>query len=128
MVENILNEKPLQIFVIIAETLTGWKNPTTNEGKEVLMQHYAWAAELKSNGILVLAGPTDFELTSAGKINPIGHTTGLILIKAQSREDAENWAFKDPFHVRGFRKNVLRSMKITMTDNSLFEPLEKLIN
>ena len=36
MGENILNEKPLQVFVIIAETLAGWKNPATDEGKEIL--------------------------------------------------------------------------------------------
>jgi uncharacterized protein YciI len=91
------------------------------------MKHYAWGAELKSKGRLILAGPIDFDLTSTGKMNPIGHTTGLIVLKAASREDAEEWAFKNPFHTNGFRKNVVNSMKITMTEDSLFKPLEKLI-
>jgi len=128
MENNILNENPLQVFIIIAETLAGWKNPTTEDGKAVLMKHYAWGAELKSKGKLLLSGPTDIELTSTNKINPIGHTTGLIMIKATSREEAEEWAFKDPFHTNGFRRNVVYSMKITMTDNALFLPLKILID
>lgn len=127
MENKILNDKAMDVFVIIAETLAGWKNLISDEGKEVLKQHYNWAADLKSNDKLILAGPTDFELTSTNKINPIGHTTGLIMLKAKLREEAEEWAFKDPFHINGFRKNVVHSMKITMTDNLLFEPLEQLI-
>lgn len=128
MEENILNEKPLQVFVIIAETLAGWKNPNTDEGKEVLNKHYAWGAELKSSGKLLLAGPTNFELTSTGKLNPIGQTTGLITLNVKSRVEAEELAYNDPFHTNGFRKNEVHSLKITMTDNSLFQPLEQLIN
>ena len=75
-----------------------------------------------------MAGPTDFELITTGKINPVGHTTGLIMLKVQSKEEAEKLAYNEPFHTNGFRKNVVHSMKITMTDNLLFEPLEKLIN
>jgi uncharacterized protein YciI len=127
MENKILNDKAMDVFVIIAETLAGWKNLISDEGKEVLKQHYNWAADLKSNDKLILAGPTDFELTSTNKINPIGHTTGLIMLKAKLREEAEERAFKDPFHINGFRKNVVHSMKITMTDNLLFEPLEQLI-
>jgi uncharacterized protein YciI len=124
--ENLpLNTKPLQVFVILAETLEGWKNPASEAGKAVLLQHYAWGTELKAKGKLVLAGPTDFELTSTGKLDPIGRTTGLIMLKAESREEAEEWAFRDPFHTHGFRRNVVYSLKITMTEDSLFAPLEK---
>ena len=126
MENSILNDKSLQVFIIVAETLSGWKNPITDGGKAVLMQHYAWGAELKTNGKLILAGPVDFELTSTGKINPIGAITGLIMIKTASREEAEEWAFKDPFHIHGFRRNAVHSMKITMTEHSLFKSLEKI--
>jgi uncharacterized protein YciI len=121
-----LNEKSLPFFVIVAETLEGWKSPASEEGKAVLMAHYAWGAALKANGKLVLAGPTDFEWTSTGKIDPIGHTTGLIVLRVGSREEAEEWAFKEPFHLHGFRRNRVYSLKITMTEDSLFGPLEKL--
>jgi uncharacterized protein YciI len=124
---NVLNEIPLQVFIILAETLEGWKNPNSEEGKEVLLKHYAWGADLKANGKIILAGPTDFDLTSTGKINPIGNTTGLIMLNVQSREEAEELAFKDPFHTNGFRRNTVQSMKITITDESVYETLKKQI-
>lgn len=37
-----LNEKPLAIFVILAEKLEGWQNPITERGKIILEKHYAW--------------------------------------------------------------------------------------
>jgi len=125
MENSILNDKPLRVFVILAETLEGWKNPASEDGRAVLLEHYAWGAALKAQGRLILAGPTDFELIATGKINPIGHTTGIIVLKAETREEAEEWAFKDPFHTHGFRRNTVVSMKITMTADSLFVPLEQ---
>ena len=127
MENSILNEIPLQVFIILAETLEGWKNPSSDEGKEVLLKHYAWGAELKANGKIILAGPTDFELTSTGKISPIGHTTGLIMLNVETREEAEELAFKDPFHTNGFRRNQVQSLKITMTDDLIYKTLEKQI-
>jgi hypothetical protein len=49
------------------------------------------------------------------------------MLKVESREEAEECVLKDPFLINGFRRNEIHSMKITMTDNSLFEHLEKLI-
>jgi uncharacterized protein YciI len=115
--ENIiLNEKPLLVFCILAETLEGWKDISSDEGKEVLLEHYQWGSELKKNRKLILAGPTDFELISSREINPIGHTTGLIMLNVSSREEAISWAERDPFHIHGFRKNVVHSLKITMSE------------
>lgn len=127
MENNILNEKALQVFVILAETLEGWKNPMSDEGKAVLMKHYEWGAGLKANGHLILAGPVDFDLIAAGKISAIGHTTGIIMLKAASREEAEVLAHQDPFHTNGFRKNVVHSMKISMTEDSIFNSLDRLM-
>lgn len=126
MKNNILNDHPLQTFLIIAESLEGWRNPATEDGKAVLEKHYAWLGELKSNGKLLLAGPTDVELISTGKINPIGNVTGLILLNVTSRKEAEELAFKDPFHRNGFRKNEVHSLKMTITESSLYEQLKRL--
>ena len=127
MENSVLNEIPINVFIILAETLEGWKNLNSEEGKDVLMKHYAWGANLKANGKLILAGPTDFDLTSTGQINPIGHTTGLIMLNVQTREEAEELAFQDPFHTNGFRRNLVHSMKITMTDDLIYRTLEKQI-
>lgn len=128
MENTILNTKPFSVFVILAETLAGWKSPVTPEGKVVLQEHYAWGARLKADGKLILAGPLDFEQIASGAINPISHTTGLILIQAESKEEAEEYAYSDPFHTHGFRKNDVHALKISMTENSIFETLEKLIH
>lgn len=124
---EILNEKPFQVYLILAETLEGWKNPTTEEGKKVLLEHYAWVAELKAKNKLLLAGPTDFELTSTHKINPVGHITGVIILNVGSREEAEEWAYKDPFHLHGFRKNAVLSFRVTMTDDNVYNTLNRLL-
>lgn len=128
MHNKILNDKAFDVFVIIAETLEKWQNPSSEAGKSVLMEHYNWGAELKATNKLILAGPSDFDLTSTNKINPIGHTTGIIMLNVSSREEAIKWAEKDPFHIHGYRRNDVHSLKISMTDNALFEPLVQIIN
>jgi uncharacterized protein YciI len=128
MSNMVLNEKRLNVFLIIAQTIDGWKNPTTEEGKKVLMEHYAWGAALKSSGKLLLAGPVDTDLFHNGTMNPLGKTTGLIMLKVDSRAEAEEWAFKDPFHLHGFRKNEVHSMVLSMTDDALFNPLENVLS
>jgi uncharacterized protein YciI len=128
MENKILNDQVFNVFIVIAETLEKWQNPSSEEGKNVLMEHYKWGAELKSKNKLILAGPTNFELTSANKINPIGHTTGIIMLNATTREEATKLAEKDPFHLHGYRRNIVLSLKISMTEKSVFETLQKIIN
>lgn len=128
MQNQILNDKAFDVFVIIAETLEKWQNPSSEAGKSVLMEHYKWGADLKASNKLILAGPADFELTSTKKINPIGNTTGIIMLNVSSREEAIILAEKDPFHLHGYRRNVVHSLKISMTENSLFETLNKIKN
>lgn len=127
MENSIINQKPLEVFCILAETLSGWKDPHSAEGREILFKHYEWGSELKKNGKLILAGPTDFELISSREVNPIGHTTGLIMLNVSTREEAILWAEKDPFHIHGFRKNVVHSLRISMTEKTIYETLEKII-
>jgi len=126
MKNNVLNERAVDTFVIISETLEKWQSPGSEEGKAVLMEHYGWGAELKAQNKLILAGPTDYELISTNTINPVGHTTGIIILKAVSREEAVRWAEADPFHVHGYRKNVVCSLKVTMTEGRLSEALQKM--
>lgn len=126
MKNPILNEKPIDVFFILAETLDKWQSPNTPEGHSVLMEHYQWAAELKEMNKIILAGPTNLDLTASSATNPIGLITGLILLNANSREEATAWAEIDPFHLHGFRKNTVHSMKISISENSIFETLKTL--
>ena len=126
MENKVLNDQPFIVFVIIAETMEKWQHPGSEAGKSVLLEHYEWGAELKANNKLILAGPVDFDLTSTNMINPIGHTTGMILLNVTSRDEAIAWAEKDPFHLHGYRRNVVHSLKISMTDPSVYESLQKI--
>jgi uncharacterized protein YciI len=128
MRNDILNERPIEVFVIMAESLDKWQDPITPEGKMVLMEHYKWGAELKEKNKIILAGPANLELMSSGTLNVKGHITGIIMLHVKSREEAVFWAEKDPFHINGYRRNVVHSMKITMTEASVFETLQKLNN
>ena len=127
MENNLLNDKSLLVFVILAETLSGWKDPGSEEGRIVLLKHYSWAKELKMNGKLILGGPMNFDLNSTDKNKVTNLTTGLIMLNTHSREEAEEWAFKDPFHTHGFRKNTVHSMKISITESSVFNVLDTLL-
>ena len=128
MKNAILNEKPIDVFVIIAETLEKWQNPSTPEGNVVLMEHYKWGAELKENNKIILAGPANLDLMASGTLNPVGLTTGIIMLNVKTREEALLWAEKDPFHIHGFRRNNVHSLKITISELSIFKTLEKLNN
>jgi uncharacterized protein YciI len=126
MENKVLNDKSFDVFVIIAETLEKWHNPASEAGKSVFLEHYSWGAELKAKNKLILAGPTNFELISTKKIDPIGHITGIIILNVSSREEAVEWAEKDPFHLHEFRRNNVQSLKISMTDNFILESLQKI--
>ncbi len=99
-------------FVILAESLSKWQAPTTEEGKKMLHRHYLWMLSLEQQGKLVLSGPVDHDLIMHGLLSPIGSITGLIMIKAETREEAESIAEQDPFHVSGYRKNMVHSLNI----------------
>ena len=126
MSHSVINDQPIDVYIIIAETLDKWQNPSSEAGRSVLMEHYQWGAELKAMNKLLMAGPIDFDLTSTHQIDPIGHTTGLIFLNVASRGEAQDWANRDPFHIHGYRKNVVHSMKISMTENTLLETLKNI--
>jgi hypothetical protein len=43
---EILNQHPYFVFIILAETLEGWKDLTSEDGKKVLMEHCRWGSEM----------------------------------------------------------------------------------
>lgn len=122
---SILLERPQSVFVILAVTLDQWQSPHSEVGRAVLMEHYQWAASLKEQNKLLLAGPVDLEWLSANQMNPVGHTTGIIFLVTNNREEAVLLAEQDPFHRHGYRKNEVHAMKISMADQALWDELYK---
>ena len=101
-------------FIVFAETQPAWKAMGTPEGREVLRQHYLWGRRLQQRGVLLFAGPVDLELAGPGSSPPHGQITGLIVLRAESRDEAQTLANEDPFHVAGYRKNVVHSWSLRM--------------
>ncbi len=101
-----------ETFVFLAETLAGWLPPSTPRGREVLEQHYRWGHRLRDNGTILFAGPVDVDAMGPGAPGPVGRITGLLVVRAASREAAEAIARQEPFHVAGFRNNVVHAWSI----------------
>jgi uncharacterized protein YciI len=108
-----------ETFVIFAETLAGWRAPATAEGRAVLERHYAWAAKHRAAGALLFAGPVDVASIGPGAPTPVGRVTGLLVLRAATRSDAEAIAHDDPFHVAGFRNNHIHAWSIRFVQPEL---------
>jgi uncharacterized protein YciI len=100
-----------QTFVVFALTLPAWRSPATDEGREMLHQHYVWADQVRARGSLLFAGPLDPEHAGPGA-SPVGKHTGMLVFRASSKEEAEAIAHQDPFHVAGYRVNTVHSWPI----------------
>ena len=113
-----------ETFVIFAETLSGWRAPSTPEGREVLERHYQWGHRLRESGQLLFAGPVDVETMGPGGPSPVGRITGLLVVRAPSKDAAEAIARQDPFHVAGFRANVVHSWSIRFVQPAIGAALD----
>ena len=116
-----------EAFVILAETLDGWRSPISEEGNKMLQLHYQWANELVRIGHTLMAGPLDRELFTKSDYKISGHLTGLIIIKATSREEAEQIAFQDPFHINGYRKNKVYSFAIGFANPDILKVVAEML-
>ena len=110
-------------FVIVAETLAGWRNPATPEGAELLAQHYAWAHAQHASGALLFAGPIDSEALAPGAPTPVGRVSGLLVLRAASKAAAEAMAQSDPFHIHGCRHNAVHSWSIRFSQQLISDAL-----
>jgi len=117
-----------ETFVIVAETLAGWRNPATPEGAELLAQHYAWAHGQHASGALLFAGPIDVEALAPGAQTPVGQVSGLLVVRADSKAAAEAIAQSDPFHRHGCRHNAVHSWSIRFAQQSIADALAAALN
>lgn len=112
-----------ETFVIVAETLAGWRNPVTPEGAELLAKHYAWAHGQHASGALLFAGPIDPEALAPGAPTPVGQVSGLLVLRAATKAAAEAIAQSDPFHVHGCRHNAVHSWSIRFAQQQIADAL-----
>ncbi|MBL0197651.1 MAG: hypothetical protein IPQ09_26225 [Myxococcales bacterium] len=107
------------VFVVIAETLDAWQPPSTPEGRKVLHAHHLWAMEVRAKGRLLFAGPLDMGAHGPASPPSIGAPTGLLVLRAASKAEAEEMAQQDPLHRGGFRRNVVHAWSIRWGESEI---------
>jgi uncharacterized protein YciI len=115
------------VFAVIAETLEAWQPPSTPEGRRVLHAHYLWAKEARERGRLLFAGPLDVGAHGPGARPSLGAPTGLLVLRAASRAEAEEIALQDPLHRSGFRRNVVHTWSVRWGQEEITAALGKLL-
>ncbi|HTK14194.1 MAG TPA: YciI family protein [Xanthobacteraceae bacterium] len=85
-----------QFYLIFTERCLEGK-AAEDAHQQNLKAHYAWLADLDHRGLLFAAGPLrDASGTWDG--------SGMFIVKATSREDAQSLAETEPMHAQGIRK------------------------
>ncbi len=110
----------LQLFVIFTTPVEGREVELVRDGKisNLLKQHLEYQHELEQSGVMFAAGPIySDDLTWRGE--------GLVIVRADSLEDARRIAEADPIHTSGIRTFTVRpwlvaeggfSMQVTFSD------------
>jgi uncharacterized protein YciI len=92
----------LALYVMILEPTETCPPPGTDEFFAVLREHFVYWWELEEAGVLVGAGPLEWDAPG----------TGMALVRAASRDEAERLAAGEPFAMRGFRRNVVHPWQL----------------
>jgi uncharacterized protein YciI len=106
--------KGVQLWALFMTPTDAWPSPPSPDAPpdpvmvERFVEHLDWLEEQEKAGVIVLSGTLDQEL---------GIGPGMSIIRAPSREAAEEIAASEPFHRHGLRANTIRSW--TVNEGSL---------
>ncbi len=92
----------LPLYVMVLEPTETCPSPGTDEFFAVLREHFVYWWELEEAGVLVGAGPLEWDTPG----------TGMAVVRAASRDEAERLAAGEPFAMRGFRRNVIHPWQL----------------
>jgi uncharacterized protein len=95
----------LELYTIFMQPNDSFQTPETTEGATALAEHLEYLFALENRGCLLAAGPLDLEFSG-------GRFEGICIIRASSRQEAEDVAAAEPFGRRGWRTNTVRSLHI----------------
>ncbi len=86
---------------------------STPAGQELMRQHLQFQLDLEDRGILLAAGPLNLQTPApvgrpiSAEPDPIVDASGMYLVAARSREDAESIAAGEPFERAGWRTHTV---------------------
>lgn len=108
----------IELFAVFMRPTEAFQGPLASaEGRRMLTEHLQYLFEIQRSGQLFAAGPLDLDLE---------HISGMCILHAPSREDAERIAYAEPYHQAGWRTNTVQSWQLN--EGSLIDATNALVN
>jgi uncharacterized protein YciI len=96
----------IPLFAIVMRATDKFQSPQTAQGAALLAEHLRYLLDLEDQDRLLAAGPLDRDVG--------GPVSGIAIIHADSREEAEAIAVNEPLHKAGWRANTVRSWELNI--------------
>jgi len=94
----------IELFAVFMRPTEAFQGPLASaEGRRMLAAHLQYLFEIQRSGQLLAAGPLDLD---------VEHISGMCILCAPSREDAERIAYQEPYHQAGWRINTVQSWQL----------------
>ena len=94
----------IELFVVFMRPTEAFEGPlVSEEGRRLLTAHLQYLFEIQRSGHLLGSGPLDLD---------VEHISGICILRAPSREDAERIAYAEPYHQAGWRINTVQSWQL----------------
>jgi uncharacterized protein YciI len=108
----------IELFAVFMTPTEAFQGPLASpEGRRMLTAHLEYVFEIQRSGEMLAAGPLDLD---------VEHISGMCILHARSREDAERIAYAEPYHQAGWRINTVQSWQLN--EGLLVEAANALVN
>ena len=94
----------IELFAVFMRPTEAFQGPfASEEGRRMLTEHLLYQYEIQRSGHLLASGPLDLD---------VERISGMCILHAPSREDAERIAYEEPYHQAGWRTNTVQSWQL----------------
>jgi uncharacterized protein len=108
----------IELFVVFMRPTEAFQGPLASaEGRRMLTEHLQYQYEIQRSGQLLGSGPLDLD---------VEHISGICVLLAPSREDAERIAYAEPYHQAGWRTNTVQFWQLN--EGLLIEAVNALVD
>jgi uncharacterized protein YciI len=108
----------IELFVVFMQPTEKFEGPlASEEGRRLLIDHLLYLFEIQRRGQLLGSGPLDLD---------VDRISGICILYAPSREEAERIAHAEPYHQAGWRTNTVQSWQLN--EGSFIEVVKALVD
>jgi uncharacterized protein YciI len=108
----------IELFAVFMRPTEAFQGPLASaEGRRMLTEHLEYVFEVERSGQMLAAGPLDLD---------VERISGMCILHAPSREDAERIAYAEPYHQAGWRTNTVHSWQLN--EGLLIEAAKALVD